>query len=161
MHRYAIVPQLDIGYEGSSKLHRIGGKINYTLLLLLVHHSIWRRRDQCLCSRSCPLLLLLPLLLIALLGHTKLGMNTGQQKQGFGSPISDLLIAILELSSRFHFTVGAGLPVALHLSIMFSPSRTIMSLELSESSMLGGTARDRGRRRVKKLDVVTWNILLV
>lgn len=69
------------------------------------------------------------------------------------SPVSDLLIDILELSSRFHFTSGAGLPVALHLSIMFSPSRTIMSLELSESSMFGGTARDKGEgERARKID---------
>lgn len=55
-------------------------------------------------------------------------------------PIKDLLIAILELSSRFHLMVGVGLPVALHFNVMLAPSRTMMSLELSESSMFGGTA---------------------
>lgn len=39
--------------------------------------------------------------------------------------------------------MGAGLPVALHLRVMLAPSRTIISLELRESSMLGGTAKDR------------------
>lgn len=73
------------------------------------------------------------------------GRDEGMEEQSLwlGLPISDLLIAILELSSRFHFTVGAGLPVARHLSVMLAPSRTIISLELNESSMLGGTARDR------------------
>lgn len=55
-------------------------------------------------------------------------------------PISDLFMFIFALSSRFHLTVGIGLPVARHLSVMFDPSRTITSLELNESSMFGGTA---------------------
>lgn len=46
---------------------------------------------------------------------------------------------ILALSSRFHLTVGIGLPVARHLSVTFDPSRTMTSLELRESSMFGGT----------------------
>ena len=73
------------------------------------------------------------------------------------SPISDLLIAILELSSLFHFTVGVGLPVALHLSIMFSPSRTIMSLELSESSMFGGTAIEKREENDYQLLIIIEN----
>lgn len=37
--------------------------------------------------------------------------------------------------------VGVGLPDALHFNVMFEPSRTITSLELNESSMLGGTVK--------------------
>lgn len=48
-------------------------------------------------------------------------------------------MVILALSSRFHLTVGIGLPVARHLSVTFDPSRTMTSLELRESSMFGGT----------------------
>lgn len=36
-------------------------------------------------------------------------------------------------------TTGVGLPDARHRSVTFEPSRTITSLELSESSMFGGT----------------------
>lgn len=80
------------------------------------------------------------------------------QNLWFHSPISDLLIAILELSSLFHFTVGAGLPVALHFRVMLAPSRTIISLELRESSMLGGTAKDRECvvRFMKVIDQRDW-----
>lgn len=35
--------------------------------------------------------------------------------------------------------MGVGLPVARHLNEIFDPSLTITSLELSESSMFGGT----------------------
>lgn len=54
-------------------------------------------------------------------------------------PMWFLLMAIRELSSRFHLIMGRGLPLARHLSEMLAPSRTMTSLELSESSMLGGT----------------------
>lgn len=48
-------------------------------------------------------------------------------------------MVISALSSRFHLTLGIGLPVARHLSVTFDPSRTMTSLELRESSMFGGT----------------------
>lgn len=50
-----------------------------------------------------------------------------------------LLMDILELSSRFHLMVGLGEPAARHVSVTLAPSRTITSLELSESSIVGGT----------------------
>lgn len=65
-------------------------------------------------------------------------------------------MAILELSSRFHLTVGVGLPVALHLRVTLEPSRTITSLELSESSMFGGT----GTNRNKKENIMYYDLLL-
>lgn len=55
-------------------------------------------------------------------------------------PTSDLFIEIFSIESRFHLTVGVGLPIARHRSDTFEPSRTITSLELNESSMFGGTA---------------------
>lgn len=48
-------------------------------------------------------------------------------------------IVIFELSSRFHFTDGSGLPLALHLSVTLDPSRTTTSVDVSASSILGGT----------------------
>lgn len=54
-------------------------------------------------------------------------------------PTSDLFIAIFSMESRFHLTTGVGLPDARHRNVTFEPSRTITSLELSESSMFGGT----------------------
>uniref|UniRef100_A0A1A9V9M8 Uncharacterized protein n=1 Tax=Glossina austeni TaxID=7395 RepID=A0A1A9V9M8_GLOAU len=57
-------------------------------------------------------------------------------------PIRFLLIVIRELSSLFHFITGLGLPVARQRNDIFEPSRTITSLELSESSILGGTEND-------------------
>lgn len=58
-------------------------------------------------------------------------------------------MAIFELSSRFHFTVGVGLPVARHFSVTFDPSRTIISLELSESSIFGGTVHEKKRDKTQ------------
>lgn len=46
---------------------------------------------------------------------------------------------IFELSSRFHLTAGSGLPVALHISVTLTPSRTTMSVDVTASSMFGGT----------------------
>lgn len=57
-------------------------------------------------------------------------------------PTSDLFMAIFSIESRFHLTVGVGLPDALQRSVTFEPSRTITSLELSESSIPGGTISD-------------------
>jgi hypothetical protein len=54
-------------------------------------------------------------------------------------PVSDLLMAILLPSSRFHLTFGGGDPVAWHVRVTLAPSRTITSELLWESSMLGGT----------------------
>lgn len=54
-------------------------------------------------------------------------------------PTSDLFIVIFSNESRFHFTIGIGLPDARHLRLTFDPSRTITSLELNESSIFGGT----------------------
>lgn len=50
-------------------------------------------------------------------------------------------MVIRELSSLFHLMTGLGLPVALHLSDMLEFSLTITSLELKESSILGGTRK--------------------
>lgn len=55
------------------------------------------------------------------------------------SPECPLLMEIFELSSRFHLMVGLGEPLARHVSVTLAPSRTITSLELNESSMVGGT----------------------
>lgn len=46
---------------------------------------------------------------------------------------------IFELSSRFHLMVGLGEPLARHVRVTLAPSRTITSLELNESSIVGGT----------------------
>lgn len=51
-------------------------------------------------------------------------------------------MAIFSMESRFHLTTGVGLPDALQRNVTFEPSRTITSLELSESSMFGGTIYD-------------------
>lgn len=59
----------------------------------------------------------------------------------FYLPTSDLFIAIFSIESRFHFTTGNGLPDARHRNVTFEPSRTITSLELSESSIWGGTKK--------------------
>lgn len=48
---------------------------------------------------------------------------------------------IFELSSRFHFTDGIGLPVARHLSVTLAPSRITTSVDVNESSIFGGTAK--------------------
>lgn len=69
------------------------------------------------------------------------------------SPTNDLLIFILALSSRFHLTVGCGLPVARHFNVTLDPSRTITSLELSESSIFGGT--EITLKKIKHF----WNLL--
>lgn len=55
------------------------------------------------------------------------------------SPTSDLFMAIFSIESRFHFTVGVGDPDARQRSVTFEPSRTITSLELMLSSIVGGT----------------------
>lgn len=60
---------------------------------------------------------------------------------GSDLPSSVLLMTILWLSSRFHLMDGSGLPFALQRSVTLSPSRTMTSLEVSASSILGGTAR--------------------
>lgn len=54
-------------------------------------------------------------------------------------PLKSLLMEIFELSSRFHLTDGDGLPVARHFSVTLEPSCTTTSVDVSESSMLGGT----------------------
>lgn len=62
---------------------------------------------------------------------------------------------IFELSSRFHLMVGCGEPCARHFNVMFEPSRTITSLELKLSSMLGGTVRKR-RIELMKISLSNW-----
>lgn len=57
-------------------------------------------------------------------------------------PSSVLLMTILWLSSRFHLIDGSGLPFALQRRVTLSPSRTMTSLEVSASSMFGGTVRE-------------------
>lgn len=54
-------------------------------------------------------------------------------------PACDLLMLILLPSSLFQRTLGSGEPVAIHVSVTLAPSRTITSVLLSASSMLGGT----------------------
>lgn len=61
-------------------------------------------------------------------------------------PSSVLLMTILWLSSRFHLIDGSGLPFALQRRVTLSPSRTMTSLEVSASSMFGGTVREKERR---------------
>lgn len=61
-------------------------------------------------------------------------------------PSSVLLMTILWLSSRFHLMDGSGLPFALQRSVTLSPSRTMTSLEVSASSIFGGTARSAARQ---------------
>lgn len=39
------------------------------------------------------------------------------------------------------------LPVALHRNVIFAPSRTMTSLELNESSIFGGTAKTKAKKR--------------
>jgi hypothetical protein len=53
-------------------------------------------------------------------------------------------------SSRFHLTLGSGEPVAMHVSVTFAPSRTITSVLLSASSMLGGTGKITGNVYLEK-----------
>lgn len=65
-------------------------------------------------------------------------------------PSSVLLMTILWLSSRFHLMDGSGLPFALQRRVTLSPSRTMTSLEVSASSMFGGTVRERERERGMK-----------
>lgn len=58
--------------------------------------------------------------------------------------------------------MGVGLPVARHRNVTFEPSRTITSLELSESSMLGGTVGGRENILISALcwrkdcDMLLW-----
>jgi len=54
-----------------------------------------------------------------------------------------LLIFISFWSSRCHLTVGRGEPVAWQLSVTFEFSRTIASELLMESSIFGGTKKNR------------------
>lgn len=54
-------------------------------------------------------------------------------------PISVLLMLMRALLSRFHLMDGNGLPLARQRNVTLEFSRTMTSLELSESSMLGGT----------------------
>lgn len=65
-------------------------------------------------------------------------------------PSSVLLMTILWLSSRFHLIDGSGLPFALQRRVTLSPSRTMTSLEVSASSMFGGTVREKERRGRKR-----------
>lgn len=46
---------------------------------------------------------------------------------------------------RFHFSDGAGLPVARHLSVTLVPSLATTSVDVSESSMFGGTKLANGK----------------
>lgn len=78
----------------------------------------------------------------------------------FNLPTSDLFIEIFSIESRFHLTVGVGLPLARQRNDTFEPSRTITSLELNESSMFGGTVDNKEKERETKkcinIDVDCW-----
>ena len=67
--------------------------------------------------------------------------------ENFFSLLSDLFTFIFVLSSRFHLIVGWGEPCALHFKVTLEPSRTITSLELNESSIDGGTLKEKKSRR--------------
>lgn len=60
--------------------------------------------------------------------------------------VTSFRIEILLPSSRFHLMDGVGLPDARHLSVTLEPSRTITSLDVKESSMLGGTTSNRKKK---------------
>lgn len=79
-------------------------------------------------------------------------------------PTSDLFIAIFSIESRFHLTIGVGLPDARQRSVTLDPSRTITSLELSESSILGGTVHHficSNERKQEKVTEKRKELLLV
>lgn len=48
---------------------------------------------------------------------------------------------------RFHFSDGVGLPVARHLSVTLVPSLATTSVDVSESSMFGGTKLATNKKR--------------
>lgn len=50
-----------------------------------------------------------------------------------------LLAANSSFVYRFHFSDGVGLPVARHLSVTLVPSLATTSVDVSESSIFGGT----------------------
>lgn len=79
----------------------------------------------------------------------------------FYLPTSDLFIAIFSIESRFHLTTGDGLPDARHRNVTFEPSRTITSLELSESSIWGGTKHLHKIWNEKKTNVFFFVLLLL
>lgn len=95
--------------------------------------------------------------------HTKRNSDHSDNRGSIWSqtylPTSDLFIAIFSIESRFHLTVGVGLPDARHRSVTFEPSRTITSLELSESSMFGGTRILFGRKRMKRDSIFLFGAL--
>lgn len=68
----------------------------------------------------------------------------------FYLPFKFLVIDIFELSSLFHFIDGVGLPEARHLNVTFELSRTIKSLDVIESSILGGT--EIKSKQIKKIN---------
>lgn len=55
---------------------------------------------------------------------------------------------------RFHLSAGTGLPVARHLSVTLVPSLATTSVDVSESSIFGGTklATENIYERMEKVD---------